>query len=172
MQNEEKVDRKNNGKWYFLVGVILLLLVILVFDSTKIPLILKMFNKLIVQILPVLVLVYFVMLLTNYFVDNKKLKKYMSEDAGFKGLAISIIAGILSVGPIYIWYPLMQDLQSKGVSNKYLAIFLYNRGIKIQWLPMLILYFGLRYSITLMFMMALVSIPQGILTEKLIELKN
>jgi len=103
MQGTEKVERKNNGKWYFLVGVIILLLVILVFDSTKIPLILKMFNKLIVQILPVLVLVYFVMLLTNYFVDNKKLKKYMSEDAGFKGLAISIIAGIISVGPIYIW---------------------------------------------------------------------
>jgi len=172
MQREEKVERKNNGKWYFLVGVILLLLVILVIDATKISPILKVFNKLIVQILPVLLLVYFVMLLTNYFVDNKKLKKDMSEDTGFKGLAIAIIAGIISVGPIYIWYPLMQDLQSKGVSNKYLAIFLYNRGIKIQWLPMLILYFGLSYSITLMFMMALVSIPQGILTEKLIELKN
>ena len=131
-----------------------------------------MFKRLILQILPVLLLVYFIMLLTNYFVDNKKLKKYMGEDAGFKGWVISIVSGIISVGPVYMWYPLMKDLQTKGVKNKYLVIFLYNRGIKLQWLPMLILYFGLKYSLTLLFIMALISIPQGIITEKLIELKK
>jgi uncharacterized membrane protein YraQ (UPF0718 family) len=165
-------DKKYIGKWIFLIGVIILLIVIFVIDSTKIYPILKMFKELMLQISPVLLLVYFIMLLTNYFVDNKKLKKYMGEDAGFKGWIISIISGIISVGPVYMWYPLMKDLQSKGVKNKFLVTFLYNRGIKLQWLPMLILYFGLKYSLTLLFIMTIISIPQGIITEKLIELKN
>jgi uncharacterized membrane protein YraQ (UPF0718 family) len=171
MQPTEE-DKKNKGKWIFLISVIILLFFVFVIDSTKIEPILKMFKRLILQILPVLLLVYFIMLLTNYFVDNKKLKKYMGEDAGFKGWVISIVSGIISVGPVYMWYPLMKDLQTKGVKNKYLVIFLYNRGIKLQWLPMLILYFGLKYSLTLLFIMALISIPQGIITEKLIELKK
>ena len=171
MKHTEK-DKKNNGKWFFLISVLILMLVIFAVDSTKIRLILKMFENLMLQISPVLVLVYFIMLLTNYFVDNKRLKKYMGEDSGVKGWLISIVSGIISVGPVYMWYPLMKDLQSKGVKNKYLVIFLYNRGIKIQWLPMLILYFGLKYSLTLMFIMAIMSIPQGIIAEKLIEFKK
>jgi len=171
MQHKEK-NKKSNGKWFFLISVLILMLVIFAVDSTKIKPILKMFETLMLQILPVLVLVYFIMLLTNYFVDNKILKKYMSEDSGVKGWLISIVSGIISVGPVYMWYPLMKDLQSKGVKNKYLVIFLYNRGIKIQWLPMLILYFGLKYSLTLMVVMAIMSIPQGIIAEKLIEFKK
>lgn len=171
MHHIEK-NKNNNGKWYFLISVLILMLVIFALDSAKILPILKMFENLMLQILPVLVLVYFIMLLTNYFVDNKILKKYMSEDSGVKGWLISIVSGIISVGPIYMWYPLMKDLQSKGVKNKYLVIFLYNRGIKIQWLPMLILYFGLKYSLTLMVVMAIMSIPQGVIAEKLIEFKK
>lgn len=171
MQHKEK-NKKNNGKWFFLISVLTLMLVIFGVDSTKIQPILKMFKNLIIQILPVLILVYFIMLLTNYFVDNKRLKKYMGEDSGVKGWIISIVSGIISIGPVYMWYPLMKDLQNKGIKNKYLVIFLYNRGIKIQWLPMLILYFGLKYSLTLMFVMAIMSIPQGIITEKLIEFKK
>lgn len=169
---EKKDNKSSNGKWIFLGLVLVLFLIVSFIYPNKMEPILLMFKNLMLQILTILVLVYVIMLLTNYFVDNNKLKKYMGDDAGIKGLMISIISGILSVGPVYIWYPLMKDLQSKGVKNKYLAIFLYNRGIKIQWLPMLILYFGWKYSLTLLFMMALISIPQGIVTEKLIEFRN
>ena len=68
-----------------------------------------------------------------------------------------------------MWYPLMYDLQSKGVKDRFIATFLYNRGIKLQWLPMLVLYFGLKYSLVVLFVMILLSIPQGIITEKLVK---
>ena len=167
-----KTQKSNIGKWLFL-GIVLLLFVVLYFyNPEKGQLILTTFKKLMLQILPILILVYFIMLVTNYFVNNDKLKKYMGEDAGAKGWFISIVSGILSVGPVYMWYPLMKDLQDRGVKNKFLITFLYNRGIKLQWLPMLILYFGLKYSITLMVVMAIMSIPTGIITEKLINYTN
>lgn len=165
---QKKGNKSSKGKWIFLGIVVVLFAIVSFIYPTKMEPILLMFKKLMLQILPILVLVYVIMLLTNYFVDNNKLKKYMGEDAGFRGWVISIISGILSVGPIYMWYPLMKDLQLKGVKNKFLVTFLYNRGIKLQWLPMLILYFGLKYSLTLLIVMAVMSIPLGIFTEKII----
>lgn len=165
---EEKDHKSSNGKWIFLGLVLVLFLIVSFIYPNKMEPILLLFKNLMVQILPILILVYVIMLLTNYFVDNDILKKHMGEDAGIKGWAISIISGILSVGPIYMWYPLMKDLQTKGVKNKFLITFLYNRGIKLQWLPMLILYFGLKYSLTLLIVIGVMSIPLGIITDKLI----
>ena len=81
---------------------------------------------------------------------------------------ISIIAGVISMGSIYVWYPLLKDLKDKGVKDKFIATFLYNRGIKLQWLPILLLYFGWVYSVTLLIVMVVMSIFQGVLTERFI----
>jgi len=164
--------KKKMGKWYFLIIVILAYLSIYFFLPDKMMPILNFYIKLILQILPIFLLVYAIMVLTNYFVNNKVLQKYMGEEAGIKGWAISIITGILSMGPVYMWYPLMKDLKNKGIKDRFLVAFLYNRGIKLQWAPMLILYFGWAFSLTLLIVMAIFSVPQGIITEKLIGAKG
>ena len=109
------------------------------------------------------------MTLTNLYIDNDKLRKHLGEDAGIKGWVISILAGIVSMGSIYVWYPLLTDLQQKGVKDKFIVTFLYNRGIKLQWLPVLLIYFGWAYAITLLLVMVVFSVFQGIITEKLIN---
>ncbi|MFK5957322.1 MAG: hypothetical protein QM495_00465 [Lutibacter sp.] len=171
MEKKEHI-KKSYGKWIFLAVVILILGIIYFVNSNKFILILEQFQNLLFQIIPILFIVYFIMLLTNYFIDKNKLKKYLGKDAGVKGWVITIISGILSIGPLYLWYPLMKDLQEKGVKDRFLVTFLFNRGIKLQWLPMLIIYFGLKYSLILLFTMAIVSIPQGIITEKLIKISS
>ena len=133
-----KKNKISIGKWIFIVTVLIIFVVIFVVSPEKGAVILVNFKKLMIQILPILFFVYVIMLLTNYYIDNDKIKKYMGEDAGIKAWVISILSGILSVGPVYMWYPLMKDLQNKGVNNRFLVTFLYNRGIKLQWLPMLI----------------------------------
>ncbi len=166
------VKKKNFGNWIFLSIILIGFAVIYVLDANKALLILNKFKKITMQIIPILVLVYIVLLLTNYFISNKIIKKYMGENAGAKTWIIAIVSGIFSIGPIYMWYPLMKDLQEKGVQNKYLVTFLYNRAIKPQWLPILIAYYGIKYSLTLLVVMAVFSIPQGIITEKLIHKNN
>ena len=167
--DNKKTVRNKNGKWYFLGFVVLLFIGVYFMNPSQIKPIFALYTKVLVQIAPIFIQVYAVMLATNYFVNNKFLKKHMGEDAGIKAWLIAIFAGIISVGPIYMWYPLMHDLQSKGVKDRFIATFLYNRGIKLQWLPMLVLYFGLKYSLVVLFVMILLSIPQGIITEKLVK---
>jgi len=169
---EPKQGKKGKGKWLFLLVVLVAYLSIFLISIPQALVISRFFVKLLKQILPIFLLVYVVMLLTNYFVNNKTLRKWMGEEAGIKGWFISIVTGIISMGPIYMWYPLMKDLQAKGVKNKFLATFLYNRGIKLPWVPMLVIYFGWIYSIVLLLVMAILSIPQGMITEKIMGHKK
>ena len=163
----KKKQEKSDKQWIFVLVALLIYASVYFIAPDKVLPIWISFWKIIRQIAPILIVVYLIMLLTNYFVDNQHLQKYMSENVGYKAWGISILAGILSVGPIYIWYPLLKDLQDKGVKDKYLATFLYNRGIKLQWLPVLLLYFGWKYALVLLIVMTILSIFQGIITERL-----
>lgn len=165
MRNNKKNKFK---KWYLPIAVLLIYGAIVLFNPDKAKPILIAFVKVLKQIAPNLLVVYAILVLTNMYVNNKQIRKHMGDDAGYKGWAISIVAGIISMGSIYVWYPLLKDLQDKGVKDKFIAAFLYNRGIKLQWLPILLLYFGWTYSITLIVVMVVISVFQGIITEKLI----
>jgi len=168
-KNNKAQAKKGKGNWIFLGIVILIFFGVLLVYPDKIEAILELYSKVLMQIIPIFVLVYLIMLGTNYYISNQFIQKHMAKDAGIKTWLIAIVSGILSIGPIYMWYPLMQNLKEKGVKDKYIATFLYNRGIKLQWLPMLLLYFGLKYSVIVLIVMAVVSVPQGIITEKLIK---
>jgi len=163
---------KSYAGWYFLLIVVGIYIVTAIFDLTKIISALDQFQIIILKIIPVFLLVFVLMALTNYFITPKMLVKYMGKKSGLKGWIISIIAGIISTGPIYLWYPLLNDLQKQGARNGLIATFLYNRAIKIPLLPILIFYFGLTYSIILMIVMIIISIFQGIIIEKLMEVKK
>jgi len=131
---------------------------------------LKFSKNIFIQILPVILIIFLLMSLTNYFLQPKILVKYIGKNSGLKGWIISIIAGILSTGPIYMWYPLLNDLQKHGMRSGLISAFLYNRAVKIPLIPLLVVYFGLVYTLILLFTMICISIVQGFLTEKIMEI--
>ena len=155
--------------WYFLIFTLLIFVLVSFIAPEKANPIINSFAQLLGRILPIFVVVYLVIVLSNFYINNKKLKKYMGEEAGIKAWIIVVIAGIISMGSIYAWYPLLQDLKERGVKDKFLVTFLYNRGIKLQWLPILLLYFGWVYSLTLLIVMAVISVFQGIIVERLVD---
>jgi uncharacterized membrane protein YraQ (UPF0718 family) len=125
--------------------------------------------SILLRILPIFLLVFLLIALTNYFANPKAIVEHMGEGSGIKGWALAVGSGILSTGPIYMWYPLLNDLQKHGVRNGLVAAFLYARAIKIPLFPMLILYFGSTYTLALTLIILLLSPLQGILVEKLME---
>ncbi len=123
------------------------------------------------KLLPVLLLVFIISLLTNYFIKNEKIKNYLRKEHSWKGWLYAIIAGILISGPPYILFPLWGDLQKAGMSNKLLAVVLYNRNVKIPFIPVMIYYFGLAYTVIISIYIVLFSILNGYLVGMLTNRK-
>lgn len=122
-------------------------------------------------ILPILTIVLFIMALINTYIQPKKLSQYLGKGSGFKGWFIAILSGVLSHGPGYIWYPMLSDLCSHGVKNGLIVAFFYARSIKLPWIPMMISYFSLSFTVILTLYILLGALLQGIIAQKLLDSK-
>ena len=161
--------KENLGAWQFLLVVIIIAVITFLIKPDSFLPALTFFLLITKRILPIFILIFILMIFINFFVKPDWIIKHLGKSSGVKGWVFSIVAGILSAGPIYMWYPLLNELQKKGARNGYLAAFLYNRAIKIPLLPLFVYYFGIVYVLILSFVMIIASIFQGLLVEKIIN---
>lgn len=163
--------KKIPNSWYFLIMVLIVYIFLLIFNKSQFYSAISFFGNILLKIIPIMLFVFVLMILSNYFITPEFIIKHTREK-GIKKWFYIIIGGILSAGPIYMWYPLLADLRDKGLSYGLIACFLYNRAIKLPLLPLAILYFGWKYVIVLGFVMIIMSIIQGILIDKVMEVKK
>lgn len=156
-----------NKAWIFFGIIVVLYILVGVINQQLFVKSLLFSLKIIERVIPVLIMVLVLMIIVNYFVTPRMLVKWLGEESGIKGWIVAIIAGIISSGPIYMWYPLLSQLQKKGAKQGLIAVFLYNRAVKIPLMPLLIYYFGLVYTIVLTIVMIAMSIVQGLIVEKM-----
>jgi len=110
MKNKRKRE-KEKKRWnglYFLGLVIILYLFLFCLNFENAYHSLKASGDILIKLIPVLFLVMFLMGLLNYFLKPKAITKYLGKSSGARGWVLSVIAGIISHGPIYAWYPLLQ----------------------------------------------------------------
>ncbi len=91
-----------------------------------------------------------IIVLLNLLINPAMISRFLGRKAGIKGLVLSTGAGILSMGPIYAWYPFVKTLREKGVSNFHTANFLSNRAVKPAMVPVMVAYFGWRFTLVFM----------------------
>lgn len=159
------VSEKSYSSWYFLGFTLLLVLISYIFSPENIGILLLKILQILKSLILVFVIIFALFIIVNLFIKNSFLLKHMGKNSGIGGWFFSIIAGILSAGPIYAWYPLLSDLQDKGVRTAFIVTFLYNRAIKLPLIPLLIAYFSLKFAIVLLVVMVFVSILQGLSVE-------
>ena len=116
---------------------------------------------------PILLMVLFLMALMNRFFNPKSIAKHLGEESGFKGWIIALFGGILSHGPSYVWYPMLQQMRDDGAKDGLIVAFFYARSIKIPWLPVMVSYFGITFTIILSIYVILAAWIQGLITQKL-----
>jgi uncharacterized membrane protein YraQ (UPF0718 family) len=164
---EGAIKRKKEISYglYFLGLVLLLYLVLFLLDPTGIREALRASGEVLVTIAPILVIIIGFMGFLNYFFTPKTVSKYVGQGSGMKGWLLAITTGILSHGPIYIWYPLLQELREEGMRSGLVAAFLYNRAIKVPHLPLMIYYFGTLFVAVLLVYMVIASVIEGELIE-------
>ena len=150
----------------FLLIVVALYLIAAVFAPDRVGVALQFSVKMFYRLLPVLGVVFVLMFLTNWLVKPAWVKKHVGHGSGLKGMMIAVAGGILSMGPVYAWYGVLSELQEQGMRPALIATFLYSRSVKIAMLPLMILYFGLTYTVVLCFYLLSFSVLNGILTER------
>lgn len=155
----------------FFIMVCLVYLIVGIFDIDVLARSAAALKAILIQVLPVLLVVFALIFVANLFLSSKRVTAYLGEASGLKGWILSAIFGILSSGPIYMWYPLLSDLKEKGMRNALVAVFLYNRAVKIPLIPMIVLYFGWTFLAAMTFLMIAFSFLNGYLTGRIADNK-
>jgi uncharacterized membrane protein YraQ (UPF0718 family) len=122
---------------------------------------LGIFWSILLSILPVMVLVFAMMFVTNLFMKPKRVVKYLGGGSGLRGWLFAIGGGIISTGPAYMWYKMLADLREHGMKESLIAAFIYNRAVKIPLIPIMVYYFGWIFTATLTIYMLAFSVING-----------
>ncbi len=168
-REKNNIKRKTRrGKYpgiYFLGAVLSLYFIIFLYTPGNIAKSLTASLDMFIHVLPALVLIVLFMGIVNHFVNPGTLSKYVGEGSGVKGWLLAVCTGILSHGPIYAWYPLLRRLRDQGMKTGLIAVFLYNRAIKIPLLPVIVYYFGITFTVIFAVYLIIASLVQGYVVE-------
>ncbi|NPA73106.1 MAG: permease [Epsilonproteobacteria bacterium] len=151
----------------FLAFVVVLYIVLYFFYPEKITLSFGKSLHLFVKVLPIFGIVILATTLINLLVEPKKFSKHLGEEAGFKGWLIALIAGVISHGPMYAWYPMFSELKKHGLKNGLIATFFYARAVKLPLLPLMADYFGIAFTAILTLYILIASLLQGFIIDKI-----
>ena len=165
MRREQK--KTGLGGWLFLLLVIAAYGVMAVSDAGIVGRALSVFTKVMHNVLPALVMVFFLLLMADLLFKPEWIKRTLGREAGVKGWLIAAVGGVLATGPIYAWYALLRELGEKGMRASLAAVFLYSRAVKLPLLPLMIHYFGTTYTLVLCLYLLGFSIVNGIQMAKL-----
>ncbi|RUM41222.1 MAG: permease [Desulfobulbus sp.] len=123
------------------------------------------------KILPIILMVILLTSLINFFLKPKQIARKLGKESGVAGWLWTLLAGVLSHGPMYAWYPLINDLRGHGMRDGLVVTFFASRAIKLPLLPMMIDYFGWLFTLVLSIYIIAGSLLQGIAYE-LIERRD
>ena len=159
------MNKRFNSR-HFLLLVIACYAVVWVYDRRLALDSLEFSGGLLFKLIPAMLFMFTIIFLSNLLIQPGWVGKHVGKASGFKGWAVAVISGVLSVGPVYPWYALLKDLRAKGMRTALVAVFLYNRGIKLPMLPLMIHYFGLAYTVILSSYLLLFSLLAGLIMER------
>jgi len=149
------------GKYLFLTVLCFYILFFLV-NSQSAFLALQKSTTVLTRILPIIAVVIVFTALLNFFLQPKQMARHLGHESGIRGWFWSLLAGVISHGPMYAWYPLLEDLREHGMKDELIVVFFASRAIKIPLIPVMIDYFGLAFTFLLSFYMLFGALLQGI----------
>ena len=171
MKQREGKKKSLGSRWKFFLFVAACYVVAALIDPSLVGEAFSGFAGMALKIIPILGLVFCVLFVINLTLNPDRIRKHLGANSGLKGWFFAVIGGILVSGPPYILYPMLAEFKTHGVKDSLIAVFLYNRNVKIPFLPPLVYYFGLTYTVILSAYIILFSLISGILLEKILHQK-
>ena len=134
-------------QWFFPLGMIAVYVVLYALAPDRAVKALMDSGTVLKQMVLPLLLAFVMMVVLNRFVRPAHVSRFLGGQAGIKGVLLSSVAGVLSMGPVVAWLPFLATIRAKGASDFHLANFLSSRAVKPVLLPVMIGYFGWRFSL-------------------------
>ena len=108
--------------------------------------------------------------LFGVFVSKEQVVRYVGKSSGPRGVLLSLVAGALPTGPLYIAFPLAAALLKKGarVSNVIVMLSAW-ACIKLPQELMEWQFLGARFMLTRLALTILLVVPMGLAIERLME---
>jgi len=156
----------------FLIIVLVLYIILLLSDTTSALSALQKAASILLSLLPLFLLIITLTALINYFLKPKQIIKYFGKDSGAKGVFYALIGGIISHGPMYAWYGMMQDMRTHGLKDGLIATFMYARAVKLPLLPFMIDMFGLLFTIVMTLYILIAALVQGKIIDTVMKAKS
>ena len=153
----------------FLIIVIVLYIVLLLSDTSHALSGLQKAGSILLSLLPLFLLIITLTALINYFLKPKQIIKHFGKESGAKGVFYAIIGGIISHGPMYAWYGMLQDMRSHGLKDGLIATFMYARAVKLPLLPFMVDLFGLLFTIVMTLYILIAAVMQGKVIDKVMS---
>lgn len=165
MNNRKPRDNKKrlsfSGGVLFLIAVLVLYGILLFAAPEKAVSAILETGKIIRNILGPMFVVLVVMVCFNLFIHPGRIVRLVGTESGLRGMFLAAAAGIISMGPIYAWFPFLRELREKGAGAQPVAVFLGSRAIKPVLLPVMISYFGWIYTFMLTLFIFIGAFIQG-----------
>jgi len=168
---EGKKGTKLGGRWQFLFLMLAVYIMVGLLNPNLAGKALAGFKSMFLKVVPILGLVFIALFLVNLLLNPERIKKHLGGGSGLKGWLWAVVGGILISGPPYVLYPMLGEFKKHGARNSLIAVYLYNRNVKIPFLPVMAYYFGMRYTVVVSVLIILFSLLNGILVGRLTELK-
>ncbi len=159
--SEPKDGRRRKRATLFPICVLALYGAVYVIAPEKIGLALRADVKILLALCIPLAFVFAVLFLVNVLVRPSQVARFLGKHSGVKGMLLALVAGIISAGPIFAWYPLLKRLKDTGAGDGPIAVFLYNRAVKPFLLPVMIGFYGWPYVLVLTVLTVLGSLVVG-----------
>ncbi|MBU4216619.1 hypothetical protein L6270_00520 [Candidatus Parcubacteria bacterium] len=155
----------------FLLGVVLVYFVVGYFrqEITK-----KAFEEswtALQGVLPFLVLVFIIIFLVNLFVKPEMIKKHLGADVGWRKWLYVVIGSVIIVGPPYVLFPIFGELKKNGMKNSLIVAFFSNRNVQPVFIPVMIHYFGLAFTVVVSIYVLIFSLVNGYIAGKILDRK-
>lgn len=166
IMNDKNIKKKSSGSRipggiFFLLFILLVYGILFLLLPEKALHAAKESGKIIRSIILPLLVVLAVTVCINLFIHPGRIVRLLGKKTGTRGALLAAAAGVISMGPIYAWYPFLKEMLSKGAGVEPITVFLNCRAVKPVLLPVMISCFGWSYTILLTFFMVMGAFATG-----------
>ena len=154
---------------WLLVATILLYCLAFLLSPERARLALNSATITFLSVLLLIIAVFCLVGLLQIWISRDQIVHLLGREGGIKSLVIAALCGTLLIGPAYIIFPLLMEIQKRGARWAVITIVLTSYAVKVQMIPIEVGFLGWPFTLGRALITIALAIPTGLLVEAMME---